>query len=72
MIKTAKEARHLFDHGSKTVDEVLELIERAARRNSRYVQFDGWPSDEVVGELKLRGFSVTLSEVLSPSTKIFW
>jgi len=71
-IQTAEDAKALFNHHSKTLEQVLSLIESAARRNSRYVTFDGWPSDEVVGELRQRGFTINLSEVLMPSTRIFW
>jgi hypothetical protein len=72
MIESADDALRLFERNTKTVEDVLALVERAATRNWRFIRFDGWPSDAVISELRRRGFNVYLSDVLIPDTRVSW
>ena len=71
-IESVGDARAIFERNSVSVERVLLWVEESARDNRRYIEFEGWPSDAVVAEIKKRGFSVTLSDVLIPDTRVSW
>lgn len=72
MINNATEALALFERSSISLETILSYVEDSAKRNRRFVRFEGWPSDAVVAELIERGFRVELNDVLIPDTRINW
>lgn len=71
-IQNAVEARDLFHRSSGTLETILRWVGESAEKNMLRVCFDGWPSDEVVAELRRRGFRVELKDVLTLSTEVWW
>ena len=71
-IQNADDAREVFKRSSMTLESILQHVEDCARGNWRYAPFEGWPSDEVIAELKKRGFKVVLSDTLIPDMKVYW